>query len=562
MKKIFLSLSLLFLFACGGNDKAKDEKETPTQNETTKTAATKKTENQDLNLFLGAEPKSLDISRSTDIYSSAILGLTNEGLVGAINQNGQDIVVPAGATSWSISPDNLVWTFNLRKNSVWADGEPVIAEHYYYGITRTLDPNVGSNYSFFLYPIKGAKTYNSGKGTIDDVGIKVINDHTLEITLENPTPHFIQLAYSKVMYPQRKDIVNKYGEAYGSKKEHILSNGPYLLTEWIHSNKVIFERNPNYWDNDSHKLNKINMTIVTDENSRMNLLTSAQIDMGYTDKPEWINQFMNSGQFNHRKRQSLGINFTLFNTTSKYFKNAKIRKAFSLALNREEINNVMFSGNFEPAFGFVSKGISIGDKEYRSVVSEPLKKLIDKNIDPIKLLSEGLTELGMDPDPKNMTVTYISTGTGPWDRKYSELLQQMLKQNLGVNMLAEFVEWPVYLKRTSELDYEMGGQSCSADYNDPNTFLDMWMSDANTVPTGWANAQFDELIKKAALTSNHEDRLKYFQKAEDLLVSEECVIAPTLYRVSNSYIRKYVKNYNPTSLANYNYKGVYIDGRN
>ena len=549
MKKFLLSLSLLFIFACGG-----DKKEIKT--------TSKPVENQELNVFLSSEPKTLDMSRATDQYSSAILALTNEGLVSAeINDKGQEVITPAVAESWSVSPDNLVWTFNLRDNAVWADGKPVTAQDFYYGITRSLDPKVGSSYAFLLYPIKGAQAFNSGKGSIEDVGIKVKDDHTLEFTLENPTPYFLQLGYFKNLYPQRKDIVDKYGEAYGSEGNHILSNGPYNLKEWVHSNKVVLEKNPTYWNSKEHKLDEINMLIVADENSRMNLLASSQVDIGYTDKPEWIKEFMNSGDFSNSKKYTLGTNYNTFNTKNKYFKNDKVRKAFSLALNREEINKVMFNNNFDPAYGFVSKGINVGDVEYRSIAPEPLKKLKEENPDPKALLSQGLVELGMDPNPENMTITFLSSGTSSWARKYSELLQQMLKQNLGVNVKAEFVEWPVYQKRNTELDYDMGGQAWTGDYNDPNTFLDMWMSSASIVPTGWSNPEYDSLIKKASLTSNEDERAKLFEKAENILLYEDAVISPTLYRVRNTYYRNYVKNYKPTTVAPYTYKGVFIEGR-
>lgn len=557
MKKILLGLSLLFLFACGGgNDNKKEAPKDGTK------VVKQMDENQELNIFLGTEPKTLDPARSTDSYSSSVLVLTNEGLLGAeADENGMDKLVPAGAESWSVSEDNLTWTFNLRKNAVWADGKQVTAHDYYYGIMRVLDPKVGSTYSFLLYPVKGAKAYNSGKGEKKDVGVKVIDDYTIQITLENPTPYFGQLAYFKVMYPQRKDIVEKYGEGYGSEGFHILSNGPYILKEWVHNNKVVLEKNPNYWNRDAFKLNKINELIVADENSRMNLLASGQVDMGSADKPEWIAQFNKTGEFTNARRYTLGTNYTLFNTTNEYFKNLKIRKAFSLAINRDELNKVMFNNNFDPAYGFVSKGIKIGDEEYRKVVPEPLKKMVAENPDPKALLIEGLKELGKDPDPSKVTIVYLSSGTASWHRKYSELMQQMLKKNLGINLKAEFVEWPVYQKRNQELDYDMGGQAWTGDYNDPNTFLDMWISSSNIVPNGWENAKYDELIAKAATTADENVRKECFAQAENILLYEDCVIAPTLYRVANNYYRNYVKNYKPTTVAPYNYKGVYIEGR-
>lgn len=558
MKKVLLSLSLLFLFACGGTN---EEKEVSQKKDTAKMEQ-KIDENQELNTFFSSEPRTIDSSRGTDIHSAQVLVLTNEGLLGAeATKEGMDKLVPAGAESWKVSEDEKVWTFNLRKNAVWADGQPVKAQDYYYGITRTLNPKVGSTYAFLLYPIKGAKAYNLGKGKVEDVGVKVLDDYTLEITLNNPTAFFGQLCYFKTMYPQRKDIVEKYGEAYGTEAFQIMSNGPYILKEWIHNSKLVFEKNPSYWNKDNFKLTTINMMIVKDENSRMNLIMNGQVDMGGASKPEWIKQFMESGDFVHLRRYALGTNYNAFNTQNEYFKNDKIRKAFILATDREELNKIMFNGTFEEAYGFVSKGILLGDKEYRSLVPGPIKKLAEENKDPKALLIEGLKELGKNPDPSQMTVTYLSSGTDSWARKYSEFMQQIYKNKLGINLKAEFVEWPVYQKRIDELDYDMGGQAWTADYNDPNTFLDMWISTANIVRNGWKSEKYDELIEKAGLTADNKEREEYFRQAEEILLYEDAVISPTLYRTINSYCRKYVKNFNPTTVAPYNYKGVYIEGR-
>lgn len=549
MKKVLLFLCMMMFFACG-----EKEKET--------SAGSSEKDKQELTVFLRSEPKNLDLSRSTDSYSSEIFALTNEGLVaGAMNGKGEEIVVPSGAESWTTSPDGLTWTFKLRPDAVWADGKKVTAEEYVYGILRTLDPKVGSSYAFLLYPIKNSEKYNSGKGTPEEVGVKALDESTVEIQLEHPTPYFIQLAYFKVMYPQRKDMVEKYGDAYGSEGAHIMSNGPYLMKEWVHNNKVVVVKNPKYWDAKNHKLDQINMLIVMDENSRMNLLSNGQVDIGVANKPEWVKQFTDSGKFYNQKRYELATNYAYFNQNSKYFKNVKIRQAFSLALDRESINKVMFEGYNDPAYGFVSKGIQIGDKEYRSLVPGQLKGLMEKYPDPKVLLSEGLQELGMDPDPSKMTITYLSSGTDSWARKYAEFIQQMLKTKLGIEVNAEFVEWPVFQKRTDELDYEMAAMAWSGDYNDPNTFLDLWISSSKMVPTGWANAKYDELIKKAGETDDQSKRLEYFKEAEDILVAQETVVAPVLYRVKNSYIRNYVKDYNPTVIAPYNYKNVSIEGR-
>lgn len=553
MKKIFLLIVTLFLFACGKSEES--EKKSSKE-------SLKMDKQQILDIFSEAEPKTLDASRSTDTYSSNILALTNEGLVGAkMNDSGIEEIVPAGAVSWEQSKDGLTWIFKLRKEAKWADGIPVTAKDYCYGIKRTLDPKVGSSYSFLLYPIKGAKEFNSGKIPEDGVGVKALDDYTLEIKLEAPTPYFLQIAYFKVMYPQREDIVKKYGDSYGAEGNHILSNGPYILKEWVHNSRIILVKNEKYWDETNYYLTQINALVVNDINSRMNLLASGQVDIGRADKPEWIKQFINSGEFFNIKRPALGTNYISFNQKNELFKNDKVRKAFNIALNRDELNKVLFNGVYEPAYGYVPKGIVVGDKEYRELVKEPIKKLLDENTDAKKLLEEGLKELGIDKNRENLEINFLISGTNSWSRKYAELLQQMLKKNLGIKLKGEFVEWPVFQKKTDELDYEIAGQAWIADYNDPNTFLDMWMTEAKIAPTGWSNKEYDSLIEKAAKTSNSEKRLDYFKKAENILLYKESVIAPILYRVNNIYVRKYVKNYSPTIIASYNYRKVYIKGK-
>ena len=560
MKKLLATLSLLLLVACGGG--TGDKATTAANSEKPKEQQVSMDKEQELNIFLKSEPKTLDSGRATDSYAAIVLVMTNEGLVGSqLKEDGTDTTVPAGAESWTVSDDGTVWRFNLRKEAVWADGKPVKAQDYYYALTRNLNPKLGSSYAFLLYPIKGAKEYNLGKVGVEALGVKVIDDYTLEITLDHPTAYFEQICYFKTMYPLRQDVVEKYGEAYGSEGSQIMSNGPFLLKEWVHNSKVTFVKNPKYWGSNDFKLNNVNMLIVKDENSRMDLMINGQIDIGIATKPEWITQFEKTGEFNNLKKYDLSTSYNLFNTKSEYLKNAKIRKAFMLATDREELNKVMFDGRFDPAYGFVSKGIMLGDKEYRTLVPGPMKKLIEENPDPKALLIEGLKELGKDPDPSKVTITYLSSGTDSWARKYSEFMQQMFQTKLGVKIQAEFVEWPVYQKRNQELDYEIGGQGWAADYNDPNTFLDMWTSTAGIVPNGWANPEYDALIEKAALTPDNAKREEYFKEAEEILLYKDAVISPTVYKVSNVYSRKYVKNYRPTTVAPYNYKGVYIEGR-
>ena len=538
---------LMFFASCGESSKNKVAKETE--------QSTGVDKNQELHMFLGAEPKTIDPSKATDSYSGQVLVKITEPLVTTlVDEEGGEKIVPAGAESWTVSDDGLVYTFKIR-DMKWEDGQPVTANDYAYGILRTLNPNTGSVYAFLMSPIKNADEYNAGKADKESVGIKALDEKTLQITLRKKTPYMMQMIYFPTFYPQRKDMVEKFGDRYGTEANTLLSCGPFKLAEWVHNNKTVFVKNDSYWDKKNVILTKLTFTIVTDENSRMNLLLNGQVDIGSATMPEWVKKLKSTGDFDSREKYSIGTNYAFFNQRSKYFKNAKIRKAFSLAVDRDEINDVIYDGKQEPAYGFVAKGVSIGDRLYEN---EPLKDVKD---DPKELLKEGLEELGFSTDPSKMEITFLASGTSSWNRKYAEYMQQLYLKKLGINMKAEFVEWPVFQRRVQEGNYDFAGKAWLGDYNDPNTFLDLWISGSTIVNTGYKSKKYDDLLEKAGNTSDTDEREKYFKEAEKVLVAEDATIVPISYRKSHTLVRKYVKGYNPSVIQKFNYKGVYISGR-
>ena len=256
-----------------------------------------KDKEQYLNMLLGAEPKTIDQSKSSDSYSSQILANTQEALTRITqDENGKDKIEPGIAESWETSEDGLTWTFKLR-DAKWSDGEAITAEHFVYGITRTLLPDTASNYAFLLYPIKNAAAFNAGKATAEELGVKAIDEKTVEFTLESPTPFFLDLTYFKVMQPQREDIIEKHGDKYGSEYDTMLFTGPFVMTEWTHNSQVVLEKNENYWDADKVNLEKVTMKIIKEKTARMNELDSGAVDMGAVDEPEWIKTFDATGEF-------------------------------------------------------------------------------------------------------------------------------------------------------------------------------------------------------------------------------------------------------------------------
>ncbi|MBZ9624960.1 peptide ABC transporter substrate-binding protein [Clostridium sp. FP2] len=525
-------------------------------------ATVKMDKEQYLNGILRAEPKTLDPSLATDGYASEVLVNCMEGLTRVEqDDNGKDVIKPAGAKEWKTNADKTVWTFNLRDYK-WNDGKAVTAQDFEYSIKRALDPKVGSTYAFILFPIKNAQAYNSKKVKVKEVGVKAIDAKTLEFTLEKACPYFLDLTYFKVMYPQREDIIKANGDKYGTESSTMVFCGPYILKNWAHQSKLEFEKNSTYWDKDSVKLNKLTLNIIKEEPARMNSLLSAAVDTAEVAKPEWIQKFTATGKFDVLKKNDPSANYNFFNQKNKYFKNAKIRQAFSLAVDREDTIKVLFKGLGQPAYGFCPPTLQIGGKDFREAVGvEPLKALKAANPDPKKLLIEGLKEIGADPNPAKMDITILQSGTDAATREMAEYNQQMYNKNLGVNSKAEYVEWPVFQKRTDDFDYQMAGARWTGDYNDPNTFFDLFVTGANQCATGWSNPKYDKLIKDAANTTNPVERTKFFKEAEQILLADDAAIAPTLYRMKNIFSYKYVKKAMVPLFGSNDYKYTYTSGR-
>jgi len=536
-----ISIAVLFLFGACGGEKSGVE-----------------TDKNEVNTYLGSGIKTLDISKATDANASFIFTQVMEGLTRvSVDERGQDIILPGLAESWETSEDGLVWTFYLR-DSKWWDGSELTAEDFVYSIKRTLDPATASQYAFILSPIKNAMEYNSGKAKADDVGVAALDEKTLQFTLKSPTGYFLDLTYYKTLHPQRRDVVEKYGDRYGATMESLIANGPFVVKEWIPNNKVTLVKNENYWDKDNVRIDQVNVQVVQDTNAQMNMLLNGQLDIAGVSKQEWVKKFEETGRFNVVKGYTAGSNYTFFNLDDGIFKNDKIRKAFSLSITREDMGDVIFKGIFESAYGWVPPKIQIAGKEFRSEVPEPLKQLKDESPDPRELLAEGLRELGMDENPENLRVSYLNTGTNDWSRTFFEYIQQMWKKTLGVEIEGIFVEWPVFQKMIDEKDYQLAGMAWIGDYNDPSTFLDIWKSDAGIYNTGFKNDRYDELIEMAGVEVDQEKRLEYFREAENILLYEESAIAPSLYRKRNTFISKRLGGITIPLFGGMDYKTVYI----
>lgn len=519
-------------------------------------------------------PRTFDCQKATDKSSAQVLTMTMDGLTKLMNDERVDNISPALAEKWEMSKDGKVWTFHLR-NAKWTDGKPVTADQFVYAWTRLLDPKNGFGYASFLFDVVGAEEFCAGKGKIEDIGIKAINDKTLQVTLKSPTPYFIQITAFKNLSPTRKDIVEKLGDTYGTDPLEMPTTGAFTIKKFSIGEKnpshwdavkVKLEKNPNYWDANKVKLDKINILFIDDEASAHQIFEAKKIDL-ITANNFYAEKYLKLAEEGKMDKTIVYEPATFYMTyncktggSSKILKNPKVRLAFSLALDREDYVKNIFKKGY-PAEGFIPQCIMIGDKEYRKEAPEPLKKLIDNKLNVKALFKEGLHELGMDPNVQ-YTVKYLDTGTDSLSKSQQEWFKFQWEKALGVKIEFDICkDAQEYWDKVDNTDYDICTYGWIGDFNDPDTYLNLFVTKNFNNPGQWSNAKYDELYKKSKETVNNDERLKYFKEMEQILLIDDCCIAPLFYSVRKEFRHNYVKGVMYTVFGSIDYTYAYTAGR-
>lgn len=487
----------------------------------------KQSNKQVLRLNLGEEPPQLDPQKSTDGVSFQILNAVLEGLV----RLGPDEKPQKGsglAKDWKVSADGLHYTFYLKDNIKWSDGNPITAQDIEYSWKRALDPKTASEYAYIMYPIKNAEKYNAGQASADEVGVKALDDKTLQVDLEAPTPYFLSLTAFITYLPLEKSFVEKVGDKLASSPENLVYSGPFKLKEWNHEQNIILVKNDNYWDKNNVKLDEIDFDMIKDLNT-----VAQNYDAGQYDA---INI---SGDYVAKYKDKVKIHpngftyFLGFNNKNQIFKNANIRKAFGLSINRKEFTeNVLKDGSI-PAFGFVPNGIPGENGEYRKEVGN----LFSENVNEAKaLLTKGMKELNITSLPK---IVLLADDTDI-AKKEAQAIQEFWKKNLGVNVEIQNVAYKIRLQMYSQGQYDVVLTRWGADYNDPMTFMDLWLSDGGNNNVFYSNPEYDKLIKEAKSTNDNKLRMDDMKKAEKILM-DDMPISPLFFSATAYVQQDYVK---------------------
>lgn len=503
--------------------------------------------NQVLHIGNGTEPSELDPNIVTGVPESNILAALLEGLVA---EDPKDLhPVPGAAESWTISPDGKTYTFKMRKGAKWSNGEPVTAHDFEYSWKRILNPKLGAEYAYMLHYVKGAKAFNEGKTTDwNTVGAKAKDDYTFVVTLENPTPFFLAILTHQSTFPVNKGAVEKFGH-YDDKTQikwtragNFVGNGPFMLKAWEPNKIIIVEKNPNYWDAATLKLNAIHFHPIESEQTEENAFRTGQLHITNTVPSPLIPEYKKNKPNLLHINPYLGTYYYRINVTK--VKDKRVRQALNMALDRKSIVDFVTKGGQIPALNFTPAGTG-------GFTPQPK---IEENVEKARKL---LAEAGY-PEGKGLGPIEILFNTSEGHKSIAEAIQQMWKKNLGIEVTLTNQDWKVYLNSQKTLAYHVSRAGWIGDYNDPNTFLDMFVTNGGNNQTGFSSKEYDSLVEKAAKAKSQAERFKYFQRIEEILIDEAPVI-PIYTYTRVKLMDPSVKGFYPNVLDHHPLKFIYLE---
>ncbi len=496
----------------------------------------------------GGEPQELDPYIVTGVSEQHLLMSLFEGLV---TEDPVDLhPVPGVAERWDASPDGKVYTFHLRRDAKWSNGDPVTARDFLESYKRMLAPSLAAEYSYMHFVVKNAEAYNGGKITdFNQVGYAALDDYTFQVTLENPTPYFLSLIIHPSWYPVHLPTIRKYGDPYlrGSKwtrAGRLVGNGPFVLTKWRVNDVIIVKKSPTYWDRDRVRLNEIHFLPIDSDDTEERAFRAGQLQVTYMLPVTKIDFYKKNYPDLLKIEPYLGTYFYRINVTKPPLNDKRVRRALSLTIDRESLVADVTRGGQLPAFCLTPAGTA----------GYTCRTQLHEDVAEAKRL---LAEAGY-PDGKNFPTIELLYNTLEAHRVIAESIQQMWKKNLGIDVQLVNQEWKVYLDAQRTLNYQVCRASWIGDYNDPNSFLDMWLTGGGNNETGWSNLEYDRLIAEAARTTDPRQRLDVFQKAEAILLDELPMIPIYFYTHVNAR-RPEVKGWYPTILDNHPYKYVHLE---
>jgi oligopeptide transport system substrate-binding protein len=498
----------------------------------------------------GSEPQDLDPQAITGVPEHKLVMALFEGLA---TEDPKDLhPIPGLARSWDISPDGKVYTFHLRPGVKWSNGDPILASEMVESYQRILSPAYGSEYAYLVYNfVVGAKDYYEKRITdFSQVGFKALDEQTLQVTLLNPTPYLVKIIASHYAWtPVPVKVIKRFGaldqkSTSWTRAGNHVGSGAFRLKEWAPHQRIIVERNPNYWDAANVKLDQIWFYPTEDISADERMFRAGQVDMTYELPNAKIEFYRKEHPEALHIDPYLGVYFYRCNVARPPLNDKRVRQALALAIDREAIVEHVTHGGQQPAYAVSYPG---------TAGYTPRARIHGTIADAKRLLAEA----GY-PDGKGMPTIELMYNTSENHRAIAEAIQQMWRKNLGVNIELSNQEWKVYLDAQHSTNFTMQRGGWIADYLDPHVFLEIWETGSGNNDTNWGSPEYDRLLHAALAAKSESERYEIYQKMDAILVDELPVI-PIYYYTNPRAVSPKVKGYYPTLLDNHPFKYIWLE---
>ncbi len=514
---MFLAFTMLFVSSCGTTTQGEQDVATNDASQQQKIVKINSS---------GGEPGTLEPGLSNGTHELWMLDQMFKGLYAKSPEGTIDFAI---AESADVSEDGLTWTFKLR-DFKWSTGNEGSANDFVEAFIFNLNPETAARYASSLWIIKNAEGYNSGQLTREEVGVKAIDDKTLEVTLETPVPYLPDLLTNTFFYPIDAKNALEHPDWYLTV-DNYSTNGPFMLSKWTPKEEILLSKNENYYDVAKTKLDGLSFSVIEDKTTEWQMYEQGQLDFIYAVLPDVVDKLKAENNPELTLTSDLGTYYYHFNLDVKPFNNVKVRKALSMAINRNDITESVTKAGQIPAYTVTPPGVPDEKGEDFYLV---VGKLYEENIDEAKkLLEEGLAEEGMTLADWQFKLIYNNEDV---HKKVAQAIQSMWATNLGVNCTLENTEFQVLLERRSLGDYDVARAGWLGDYVDPMTFLEIFKSDAEFNDGNWKNTEYDKLVEASLYNQDPAGRMQQLKDAETILINDMGIMP--IYYYSKSIVQK------------------------
>ena len=493
----------------------------------------------------------MDPSKNVTGDSLIYLNHIFEGLVSK-DKDGK--IIPAAANSWSISGDGLIYTFNLKKDAYWSDGKPVSAKDFVYSFRRLFDPNTKSKFAYQYNVIKNSKYILNGEMETKYLGIEAIDDYTLEIILEVPLTYFLEILSYPTFYPLREDIIKQYEYNWTDNPETFIGNGPFKVVERKLNDVIVMEKNEFYWNNKEVIPSRLEFILKNDPQYSLNAVKNGTLHFSRNFPLEQITVLQRSGYIHNVPR--ISTYFYFLNTTNKILCDVNVRKALSLAIDRNYIvENVTKSGE-RPAAAFVPYGIPAFFGDFRENGGDYIDVSL-KNYEDNVREAKRLMILAGYPNGNGFPLMTLKTTYGT-HKNIFKAIQKMWKDNLGIDVNIEELELSDLFTQRFDKNFELASGGWNGDFNDPINFLSVFLSTSPNNNSLYSNRRYDDLIKTATLITDSSHRMMTMHKAEELLINDMAII-PIYFSSEPILVSPKLKGVLYDSMGQHSFVNAYLE---